>query len=164
MSKHRFLVRTHQARGIRIGDIMRLATAAAMMLLGSISSVIAQPTPSPSESPTSSTSQSPTPSPPQAQTPSVQSSEPQDCIFADSRFSEGAQFCVTSQQALKCENGRWSPVTMYCGGEQTLRSEDHGYRGNEDHGYRGNEDHGYRGNEDQGYRGNEDHGDCQRQL
>ena len=85
-------------------------------------------------------------------------------MFADSRFSEGAQFCVTSQQALKCENGRWSPVTMYCGGEQTFRSEDHGYRGNEDHGYRGNEDHGYRGNEDQGYRGNEDHGDCPRQL
>jgi hypothetical protein len=142
---------------------MRLATAATMMLLSSISLAIAQPTPSPSESPTPSTSP---PSPYQTPTPSIQSSEQQDCMFADSKFSEGAQFCVTNQQALKCENGRWSPATMYCGGEPTLRSEDHGYRGDEDHRsmYCGgeptlrSEDHGYRGDEDHRYRGDEDHG------
>src|SRR6188472_4027218 len=102
---------------------MRLAIAAAMMFLSSISSAIAQPTPSPS--------QSPTPSPSQSPTPSIESSEQRDCIFADSKFSEGAQFCVATQQALKCENGRWSPATMCCGGEPTLRSEDHGHRGDE---------------------------------
>jgi len=134
---------------------MRLATAATMMLLSSISLAIAQPTPSPSESPTPSTSPR---SPSQTPTPSIQSSEQQDCIFADSKFSEGAQFCVTSQQALKCENGKWSPVTMYCGGEPTLSSEDHRYRGDEDHRYRGDEDHRYRGDEDHRYRGDEDHG------
>src|SRR6185312_9517522 len=91
-----------------IGDIMRLAAAATMMLLSSISLAIAQPTPSPSQTPT----------------PSIQSSEQQDCIFADSKFSEGAQFCVTSQQALKCENGKWSPVTMYFDVEPTLSSLD----------------------------------------
>ena len=136
---------------------MRLAIVAAMMVLGCISSAIAQPTPSPAESPTPNTSQSPS--------PSVQSSEPQDCVFADSRFSEGAQFCVTSQQPLKCENGKWSPATMYCG-EPTLRSEgrwyhddeDHWYHGDEDRGYRGDENHGYRSDEEHGYRGDENHG------
>jgi hypothetical protein len=151
---------------------MRLPTAAAVMLLSSISLAIAQPTPNTSESPSSSTSQSPTPAPSQTPTASVESSASQGCIFADSRFSEGAQFCVTGRQALKCENGRWSPVTMYCGGERTLRSEDYGYHGNENRGYRDNdgpgyrdnEDHGYRDDEDQGYRGEEDSGNCPRQL
>ena len=158
-------VSSANSRRIRIGDTMRLATAAAMMLLSSISSAIAQPTPNPSESPTPSTSLS---SPSQTPPPSVQSSEHQGCIFADSKFSEGAQFCVTGQQALKCENGRWSPATMSCGGEPTSRSEDHGYRKDEDHGY-GGSDHAY-GGSDHGYGGSDhayggsDHGngDCQR--
>jgi hypothetical protein len=132
----------------RTGDIMmRLATAAATMLLCSIASATAQPTPNPSESQTPSSSQSPTPSPSETPAPSSQSSEQQNCIFADSKYSEGAQFCVTSQQALKCENGRWSPVTMDCGGEQTHRHYGEGYEG---HGYHGDEDHGY---------GGQDHGD-----
>ena len=31
-----------------------------------------------------------------------------DCMFAGGEYSEGAEFCVTSHAALKCEGGKWS--------------------------------------------------------
>jgi hypothetical protein len=30
------------------------------------------------------------------------------CMFAGGEYSEGAEFCVTSHAALKCEGGKWS--------------------------------------------------------
>ena len=42
------------------------------------------------------------------QNQSDEASDDNTCMFAGGEYSEGAEFCVTSHAALKCEGGKWS--------------------------------------------------------
>ncbi len=42
------------------------------------------------------------------QNQSDEASDDNSCMFAGGEYSEGAELCVTSHAALKCEGGKWS--------------------------------------------------------
>jgi hypothetical protein len=50
-----------------------------------------------------------------------EASDDNTCMFAGGEYSEGAEFCVTSHAALKCEGGKWlRDAQLDCTGEMML--------------------------------------------